>query len=75
MRLSNVPENAEIKTQFGEFKIVYTKSEKSLKIDEDVRFNVVRVNKDDYPNFRKFLNEIDNKEEADIVLEITTNPN
>ena len=73
IRLSNVPENADIKTQFGEFKIIYTKSEKSLKIDEEVRIDVVRVNKDDYPNFRKFLNEIDNKEEADIVLEIITN--
>ena len=70
MKFISVPENSEIKTSFGEFKITFIKNEKSLKIDEEVRINVVRVNKNDYPSFRKFLNEIDTKEESDIVLEI-----
>ena len=68
MKVVTKPENVDVTTKFGRLVITYEVEGRSLKVSKQLSLETVRVAAEDYQEFRRFCNEVDEKEFREIIL-------
>ncbi len=68
MKVITLPEASKIKTKFGSLAISYVAENGKISVKKKLTIDVVRVSKDEYPDFRRFCNEVDEHERREVIL-------
>ena len=68
MKVVSKPEDCDLKTKYGRLKLEFKVEDRKLTVEKHLALDAVRIAPDEYEEFRRFCNDVDEKESREVIL-------